>query len=63
MSDEPEHKSPLEIIGDQVCEHLPESLRNDDAFVRRFGRSCGFFAGWIIGRWIVDLLFRRGDDK
>jgi len=63
MSDEPERKTPLEIIGDQICEFLPEKLRNNEKFVYHFGQLCGFATGWIIGKKIIELLFPRGDDK
>ena len=63
MCDEPEHKSPLEIIGDQICELLPEKLRNDEKFVYNLGKMCGFAAGWIVGKKIIELLFPRGDKK
>ena len=60
MSDEPEHKSPLEII---VGRCLPERLRNDEKFMEGLGGLCGLAAGWIIGRKVVEWLFPRGDDK
>jgi hypothetical protein len=63
MCDEPEHKSLLERVGDEIGECLPERLRNDDKFRYRFGQLCGFAAGWIVGRKIVELLFPKGDDK
>jgi hypothetical protein len=63
MSDEPKHKTPVEIFGDQICECLPENLRNDEKFVYNLGKVCGFAAGWIVGRKIIELLFPRGDKK
>lgn len=63
MSDETKHKSPLEIIGDQICECLPEHLRNDEQFAYGLGKMCGLAAGWILGQKIIELLFSEGDDK
>ena len=63
MCDEPDHKSLLETVRDQICEFLPEKLRNDEKFVYRFGQLCGFAAGWVIGTKIIELLFPKGDDK
>ena len=63
MCDEPEHKSPLEIIGDQICELLPEKLRNDEKFVYNLGKIAAVAAGWIVGKKIIELLFPRGDKK
>jgi hypothetical protein len=63
MSDEHEHKSLLERVGDEIGECLPERLRNDEKFGYRFGQLLGFAAGWIVGRKIVELLFPRGDKK
>ena len=63
MSDEHEHKTMLETVGDQICECLPERLRNDKKFAYRFGQLLGFTAGWIVGRKIVELLFPKRDDK
>ena len=63
MSDEPEHQSPLEIIGEQICDFLPEKLRNDENFVYGFGQLCGFAASWIVGKKIVELLFPTRGDK
>ena len=63
MSNEPEHKSLIEIVGDQICDFLPERLRNDEKFVHGLGMLCGFAAGWIIGKTIIELLFPRGDKK
>ena len=63
MSDEPEHKNPLEIVGDQICECLPEKLRNDKKFAYRFGQLIGFAAGWFAGKKVIELLFSKGDDK
>ena len=61
MSDE--HRTPLDIIADQICELLPETLRNDEKFVYHFGQFCGYAAGWFVGKKIVDLLFPKGDKK
>jgi hypothetical protein len=63
MSDQSEHKTPLEIIGDQVCDLLPEPLRNDKEFAYDLGRLCGFVAGWFVGKKVIELLFPTGDDK
>ena len=63
MSDEPDDKSPLETLGDQICECLPERLRNDKKFAYRFGQLCGFAAGWFVGKKVIELLFPRGDKK
>ena len=63
MCDEPEHKSLLEQVGDQICECLPERLRNDDKFRYRFGQLCGFAAGWFVAKKVIELLFPRGDKK
>ena len=63
MCDEPNHKSLLETVRDQICEFLPEKLRNDEKFVHGFGQLCGFAAGWIIGTKVIELLFPRGDKK
>ena len=63
MCDEPEHQTLLEIISEQICEFLPENLRNDEKFVYRFGQLCGFAAGWIVGKKIIELLFPKGDKK
>ena len=50
MCDEPEHKSLLETVGDEICKCLPERLRNDEKFVYHFGQLLGFAAGWIVGK-------------
>jgi len=63
MCDEPERKTAIEMIGEQICEFLPEKLRNDEKFVYRFGQLCGFAAGWIVGRKVIELFFPKGDDK
>jgi hypothetical protein len=63
MCDEPEHRSLLEQVGDEIGECLPERLRNDEKFGYCFGQLLGFAAGWIVGRKIVELLFPKGDDK
>jgi hypothetical protein len=63
MCDEPERKTPLEIIGDQICDFLPEKLRNNEKFVYGLGMLCGFATGWIIGKKAVEWLFPRGDKK
>ena len=63
MPDEPDHKSLLETVGDQICELLPEPLRNDKKFVYRLGQLLGFAAGWVVGKKVIELLFPRGDKK
>jgi hypothetical protein len=63
MCDKPEHRTPLEIIGDQICDLLPEPLRNDKEFVYDLGRLLGFAAGWVVGKTVIELLFPKGDDK
>ena len=63
MSDEPEHKTLLETVGDEICECLPEKLRNDKKFVHGLGMLCGFAAGWFVGKKVIELLFPKGDDK
>ena len=63
MPSEHKHKTAIEMTGDQICECLPEQLRNDKKFVYRFGQLCGFAAGWIVGKTIIELLFPRGDKK
>lgn len=63
MSDEPDHKTPLEIIGNQICDCLPESLRKDKKFVFHFGELCGFLAGWVIGKKVIESFLGKGDGK
>ena len=63
MCDQSEHRTPLEILGDKICEFLPENLRNDEEFVYGLGMLCGFVAGLIVGTLGIELLFPRGDDK
>ena len=63
MCDEPEHKSLLDMVGEQICESLPESLRTDEEFVYDLGRLCGFAAGWFVGKTVIEFLFPRGDKK
>ncbi len=63
MSDEPEHKTLLETVGDHICECLPERLRNDKKFAYRSGQLCSFAAGWFFGKKVIELLFPKGDDK
>jgi hypothetical protein len=63
MCDEPEHKSLFEIIEDQIGRCLPDRLRNDKEFVHSLGSLCGFIAGCIVGKKVVEWLFPRGDDK
>ena len=59
MCDEPEHKSLLERVGDEIGEFLPERFRNDEKLGYRFGQLCGFAAGWIVGRKVIELLFGK----
>lgn len=63
MSNDPEHKSLLETVADEICKCLPERLRNDRKFVYRFGQLLGFAAGWFVGKKIMELLFPERDDK
>ncbi len=63
MCDKPEHRTPLETVGELICEFLPENLRNDKEFVYDLGRLCGFAAGWVVGKTVIELLFPRGDKK
>ncbi len=63
MCDEPEHRNVLERIGDELGECLPERLRNDDKFRYRFEQLCGFAAGWVFGKWIIEMVFGKGDKE
>ena len=63
MCNEPERKSLVEMIGDEIGECLPESLRNDKQFMYSLGSLCGFAAGWVVGKRVIELLFPRGDKK
>jgi hypothetical protein len=63
MCDEPDHKNLFEIIGDQIADCLPERLRNDEEFRRSLGSLCGFVAGCVVAKTIIELLFGKGDKK
>jgi hypothetical protein len=63
MCDEPEHRNLLERVGDEIDECLPERLRNDEQLGYHLGQLCGFAAGWIFGKKVIELLFPRGDRK
>ena len=63
MCNEPDHKSLIAKIGDEIGECLPESLRNDKRFMYSLGNLCGFAAGWIVGKKIIELLFPQRSDK
>jgi hypothetical protein len=59
MPDEPEHKSLLETVGDEIFRCLPEWVRNNEGL----SELCGLAAGWFVGKKIAELLFRKRDDK
>ena len=63
MSDEPEHKTLTEIVGDQLSEFLPENLEEAEKYAYRIGQVCGFVVGWIVVKQVIELLFPKGDDK
>ena len=63
MCDEPDHKSFVAKLGDEIGACLPESLRSDKRFMYSLGKLSGLAAGWIVGKTIIELLFPRGDKK
>jgi hypothetical protein len=63
MSDEPEHKTLTEIVGDQLSEFLPENLEEARKVAYRIGQVIGFAAGWIVVMNVIELLFPKGNDK
>lgn len=63
MCDEHDHKSLVAKLGDEIAEFLPESIRNDERRMYSLGRLCGFAAGWVIGKRVVELFFPPRSDK
>jgi hypothetical protein len=59
MSDEPKHRSLIEIIGDQLSEFLPDDLQEAEKVAYRIGQVCGFVVGWFVGKKVIELLFPR----
>jgi hypothetical protein len=63
MSNEPDDKPFLEIVGEKIGECMPERLREDERFAYVFGSLCGFAAGWVVGKKVVQWLFGEGDEE
>jgi hypothetical protein len=56
MSDDPEHKDPIERLGDTIEKCLPESLRTEQT-ATILGGLLGFLSGFILTTAAIHLLF------